>query len=271
MAVDKAHFFATVRVSLFSGSLSETQVAALDAIIDSFAGPLDHMAYIMATAYHETATELGPVVENLNYTTAARIRKVWPSRFRTEAAAKPYVRSPEALANKVYGNRRDLGNDAEGDGWRYRGRGLAQITGKGRYAEFGKLMSIDLVGNPDLALKPAIAARILVVGMRDGKFTGKKLADYDGANGFDFVRGRAVVNGDVKANGELVAGHAIKFRAALRESTAATEPPVPVPPTDSTPVPVPSPTAKPRNLLIVVAGIIVAVATAIAKALGWIA
>ncbi|MFM1814573.1 MAG: hypothetical protein RLZ98_1268 [Pseudomonadota bacterium] len=96
--------------------------------------------------------------ENMNYTTAARLQAVWPSRFPTRASAEPFVRNPEKLANNVYGGR--LGNTEPGDGWRYRGRGFVQITGRGSYREMGKKLNIDLENNPDLAFDPRFALAI---------------------------------------------------------------------------------------------------------------
>lgn len=202
------NFFDSVR-PLFGGRLNQHQVDGMKATIayyDSLGlDDLDQLAYILATGFHEAKFE--PVRENLNYTTAARIRRVWPSRFKTEAAAKPYVRNPQALAEKVYGGR--LGNRLPGDGWRYRGGGWPQLTGRENYAKFG------LDTNPDAILKPEQSARVLVSGMVLGKFTSKKLSDYVGHGKRDFVNARAVVNDDVKANGEKIAEYAETFRAAL--------------------------------------------------------
>lgn len=263
-AVDKAYFFDAVRESLFGGSLTENQVAVMDSIIDSYDGSLDRMAYVLATPYHEVGPDLLPVAENLNYT-AERITEVWPSRFKTVKAAQPYAGNPEALGNKVYGGR--MGNDEPGDGYRYRGRGLSQITGKGMYEKFGKLMSIDLVGNPDLALDPKVAARILVVGMRDGLFTGKSLADYINPGKVDYVGARAIINADVKANGQKIAAYANKFRRALREPVAA---PSPVPKPDIKPVtPDKVSTTPSKSGWAVVLTILGGILTAIFKALGW--
>lgn len=82
------------------------------------------LAYVLATVYAEVGSAFVPVRENLNYTSASRIRAVWPSRFPTNASAQPYVRNPEKLANNVYANRLGNGNAASGDGYRYRGAGL---------------------------------------------------------------------------------------------------------------------------------------------------
>ena len=87
----------------------------------------------LANVAHESA-DFTRLVENLNYTKAERIRAVWPSRFPTLDAATPYVRNPERLANRVYSNRMGNGSEASGDGWRHRGRGLIQITGRANYA-----------------------------------------------------------------------------------------------------------------------------------------
>lgn len=80
----------------------------------------------MAQVLHETGG-LTVLVENMNYR-AERIVQVWPSRFRTIEEATPYAHNPEKLANKVYGGR--MGNTHPGDGWRFIGRGLLQITGR---------------------------------------------------------------------------------------------------------------------------------------------
>lgn len=95
-------------------------------------------------------------VENLRYT-AARLCKVWPSRFPTLAKAQPYANDPQKLAERVYGNR--MGNVAVGDGWRYRGRG-GGLTGRENYARYGAMLGLDLIGNPDLAAWPVHAPRI---------------------------------------------------------------------------------------------------------------
>ena len=87
------------------------------------------LAAFLANAAHETG-HFHRLEENLVYT-APRLMAVWPHRFPTLAAARPFARAPEALANHVYGGR--MGNLRPGDGWRFRGRGLLMTTGRDNY------------------------------------------------------------------------------------------------------------------------------------------
>lgn len=98
--------------------------------------------------------------EDLFYTTAARLSVVWPTRFPTAESGTPFLRNPEALANKVYGGR--MGNARPGDGWLYRGRGPIQLTGHDNYLQTGKAMGLDLVGNPNQVATPDIGLRIAI-------------------------------------------------------------------------------------------------------------
>lgn len=103
------------------------------------------------------SSELRKLEESLNYS-PERLRQVWPQRFSTAEIAMRFSHNPTALANHVYANRMGNGDEASGDGWRFRGRGLIQLTGRANYAEFSKAMHIDVLGNPDLLLEPAGAA-----------------------------------------------------------------------------------------------------------------
>lgn len=93
--------------------------------------------------------------ENLNYSAKALVA-TWPSRFPSLEYAAEYERKPDRIANKVYGGR--MGNTEEGDGWKYHGRGLIQLTGKENYANCGLGLGVDIVGNPDWVATPEYAA-----------------------------------------------------------------------------------------------------------------
>ena len=103
-------------------------------------------AHILGQSHHESAG-FKRVSEGLYYSTPERIQAVWPSRFKTVADAEPYAKNPKGLADKVYGGR--MGND--GEGYKWRGRGFLQLTGKDNYSRFAKEMDLNIVlDNPDL-------------------------------------------------------------------------------------------------------------------------
>ena len=95
------------------------------------------------------------IQENLNYS-AQRLMQVWPSRFPNISMAQPYANNPEKLANFVYAGR--MGNLQDGDGWKFHGRGLIQLTGRENYANCGSSIGVDIIDNPDLLLTPKYAA-----------------------------------------------------------------------------------------------------------------
>lgn len=138
------------------------------------------LTHFLAQMSHESGG-FSHRVESLNYTTARQLTKTWPSRFPTEQAAQPFVRNEEALAEKVYGGR--MGNTRAGDGFRYRGRGLIQLTGRKNYREYAERLGVDLEGNPDLAFDPETALRIAVEYWAHRKLPGERtmnaLADDD--------------------------------------------------------------------------------------------
>lgn len=108
--------------------------------------------------------------ERLSYS-AKRLMQVWPRRYPTLAIANQFARNPEKLANHTYGGR--MGNTRPGDGYRYRGRGWLQLTGRKNYRARGRALGIDLEGKPKLAIKPGIrwliAASYLAARQRGGK------------------------------------------------------------------------------------------------------
>jgi putative chitinase len=118
-------------------------------------------AHVMAQISHECGAG-HDVVENLSYT-AGRMMQVWPSRFPTLGSAEPFAGNPRALANKVYNGR--MGNAAGSeDGWKFRGRGASQTTGREGYARLAKATGLDLLNHPDLVNDPQ---RFLECGVAD--------------------------------------------------------------------------------------------------------
>lgn len=119
---------------------------------------LPRLHHFLAQVAHESGG-FTKLEEDLSYS-APRLMAVWPKRFPTISIARGYERQPYALAEKVYGNRLDLGNSKPGEGWKYRGRGLIGITGKANYEEHEKASGLPLVENPALASEPDEATRI---------------------------------------------------------------------------------------------------------------
>jgi len=117
-----------------------------------------HRSALLAQVDHESGG-FKRLSENLNYS-AKGLRKTFGKYYKTDELANAEARNPEAIANRVYGGR--MGNNSSGDGYRYRGRGFIQLTGKDNYKSFGNLVGMDLVNNPDLASDPMTAARIAV-------------------------------------------------------------------------------------------------------------
>jgi putative chitinase len=198
MNMNRSTFYSAVRATLFAGKLTQDQVTGMEAILDEWdaskATDPRWLAYIMATAHHETGARFSPIEENLNYS-AKRLCQVWPTRFPNPLMAAAYAGNPEKLANKVYGGR--MGNMDPGDGWKYRGRGLVQITGKTNYAKYG------LVDTPDAAGEVKTAARIIVDGMINGRFTGLKLASFFDHDSNNPAGARNIINPD--KNGAKIA------------------------------------------------------------------
>ncbi|MCH7313369.1 hypothetical protein [Acinetobacter sp. ANC 3882] len=98
----------------------------------------------------------------------------------------------------------------------YIGYGYVQLTWLANYKRMGDYLKVDLVKNPKLALQADIAARVMIVGMKNGMFTGKKLSNYIHQNHKDYIGARRIINGTDKA--ELIAGYAETFEAALYAS-----------------------------------------------------
>ena len=120
---------------------------------------LKAIAAIMAQTSHESG-HFKILEENLNYS-ASGLKGIFGKYFK-DVDPKEYERQPQKIASRVYADRMGNGNEASGDGWKYRGRGFIQLTGKQNYADAGKALGIDLVNNPDLAADPKTAALIAI-------------------------------------------------------------------------------------------------------------
>jgi predicted chitinase len=160
----------------------------------------NEMAYVLATVRHETAGTMKPVRENMNYR-AERILEVFGSKHSakvTRAEAQKLAGNPQALAERVYGlgnpvKAKELGNISKGDGFKYRGGGYDQRTGRNNYRRVG------LENDPDQIVEPKEAARAMIDDMIAGNYTGMKLSDFITLTKSDFVGARRVINVQDKA------------------------------------------------------------------------
>jgi putative chitinase len=126
----------------------------------TFSAGDDEMPLFLGQVLHESA-RLEKLEEGLFYKTPGRLMAVWPSRFKSLEDELPYLRNPEALANKVYGGR--MGNVNAGDGWRFRGSGLIAVTGADNFRALQKATGIPVFDHPYLLRQPtAEALRICV-------------------------------------------------------------------------------------------------------------
>jgi hypothetical protein len=199
-------FFDAVRVSLFDGILKKRQVAGLRAILDrgESCGGLDDrwLAYMLATAHHETGRTMQPVRETFA-TSDARAIALLDSAFdngRLPSVSTPYWR-----------------RDADGKSWL--GRGLVQLTHRANYEKMARATGIDLIAQPERAMEMSVAIDILFIGMQAGAFTGKRLGQYFSEGMEDWTGARRIINGRDRA--ERVAGHGRRYLAAIRQVRAA--------------------------------------------------
>lgn len=113
----------------------------------------NRLAMFFAQLDHESKLE--PISENLNYSAEGLLTTF--KKYFNQNTAKQYARQPKMIANKVYANRMGNGNEASGDGWKYRGKGFIQLTGKDNYKALSKSTGTDYVANPELLLNEADA------------------------------------------------------------------------------------------------------------------
>ena len=131
----------------------------------TFSSGEQEVAPFLGNVLHESSM-LERLEEGLYYKTPGRLMAIWPSRFPTLESELPYLRNPEALANKVYGGR--MGNVSPGDGWRNRGGGLIQITGAANLRAVQAATGIPVYDNPDLLRKPTVEALRVCIAWWEG-------------------------------------------------------------------------------------------------------
>ena len=184
--IDRGIFFAQIR-SLF-GRMSQSQVEGLNSLLDAVGGCLiTEAAYMLATAYHETAHTMQPIEE------------YGKGRGRDYGKRLKMNRQPYSASLPIY-----------------YGRGYVQLTWYENYDKAGRLLKLDLLRQPELALQADVAAKIMREGMFEGWFTGKKLGEYVGLRTAEYVSARRIINGMDKA--QLIAGYAVVFELALRKA-----------------------------------------------------
>lgn len=187
--INRKIFFDIIRRNLFSGVLSQPQVAGIDAILDEWESrkytDLRHLSYMIATPFLETNRTMQPVRE------AYYLGEPEPAEQYRKTHFRYYP---------------------------FYGRGLVQLTWEQNYKKMGTVLGIDLVKNPDEALKDIVAIQILFEGMMRaetgvGDFTGKSLEDYFSDTIDDPVEARRIINGTDRAS--EIAGFHYKFLGAL--------------------------------------------------------
>lgn len=225
--IDRAVFYARLRATKLLGpTISDTEFQGLEGLFSAWEqqgwpSDLRHVAYTMATAWHEARLDGG---------------------IREGGLGKGHA----------------YGKPVGPYGQVYYGRSFPQITWYENYEKFGRLLNIDLARNPDLALKPEIGAAILIIGSRDGLFrAGKSLARYFNATKDDPVGARDIINGDMNmvvkkqpdptlTYGKMIAGYHRTILGCLNAAYQA-DAPVPTPPVNVAPVAPPPAIAPPTQ------------------------
>ena len=202
--IDRAYFFDEYQKRFTK--LTYTQKNALENIFTgieeycendkSYVCSLKKIAYMLATAKHETGHTFEPITERGN---RSYFNKYDPVLANT----------PERRKRAI-----EMENTQQGDGFKYRGRGYVQLTWKKNYRKSGEYLKKDLVNNPELALDQKNATKIMIYGMETGMFTTKKISSYISEDSADYLNARRVINGMDKA--ASIAGYASKLEECLR-------------------------------------------------------
>lgn len=220
--IDRKIFFDRIRAKPFGGSLKPETVKGVSAVLDEWERRkltnLWWLADMLATVLGECGRNMLPVREGFK---------------ETDAQSRAYVRGKGYKYAAIV------------NGQAYYGRGLVQLTWEANYRSMAKILGIDLLGNPDLALQPEVAAQIMFEGMIRGTFTSKKLADFDFTTRTGRVQARRIIN--ILDRADELADYCEAFHAALVAAHVAGAPagaPAPAPaPAPSSPAPAPAPVA----------------------------
>jgi len=238
--MNRTIFFQSLRArnsGVFGTFLSQRQVDGIEALLDAMLlWPVAYVANVLAQGYRETGGGMYPVKETVyrsskdqnpsDATVKARLTRAW------KKGQLPWVKR-DYWSGGMFG------------------RGQIQITWEDNYRKMSAVVGVDLVAEPGRALELPISAKIAAEGMKRGMFTGKKLSDYDGPDGFDHFNARDIVNGDKRKHdrgspesvGALIARYAAAFESALRAAGWREEPAQPVDAVKPAPKPVEPPQA----------------------------
>lgn len=136
-------------LSKLKGVLPDNVINELDIVVNKFGvnTPL-RMAHFLSQCSHESGG-FKFSSENLNYSSKG-LMTVFPKYFNTTSLAESYARKPEMIASRVYGGRMGNGSESTKDGYKFRGRGYIQLTGKDNYSRFDSFVDDDILSNPDL-------------------------------------------------------------------------------------------------------------------------
>lgn len=148
---------ADVITDLWPGALPGWPAAMQSAALLAECTTADRAAMFVAQCGHECAG-FTRFIENLNYSAQALIA-TWPKRFTTMSDADRYARNPVAIGNRAYADRLGNGPESSGDGYRYRGRGPIQITGRVNYEQCGAWLGLDLIADPEQLTQPDAGSR----------------------------------------------------------------------------------------------------------------
>jgi predicted chitinase len=237
---------------LFGGG-SKGVKAAVIAQAATIENPNERAAFLAQTD-HESGG-FRNTEENLNYS-AAGLRKTFGTYYKTDAEAQADAKNPETIANRVYGGR--MGNTDPGDGYKYRGRGVMQLTGKDNYEAAGKALGIDLVNNPDALKDPDVSAKVAMwywdsrKGLAEAARAGDDLAVRKKVNGgtigLDDTKAKtASYLAAIKA-GDPALSATPALSPPVITAAASAAPPMPPMPTASAPPPPAAPPTVPANI-----------------------